>query len=319
MVYYPFIEVDIQNENSPQTQQILLVGSNKKVLEIGPATGYVTKELQKRGCRVTCIESNQKMALIAKKFCEEMIIENVEQMNLSMILGKKKFDVILLGEILEHLIEPEKVLKKLTKFLKTSGYVVATIPNIAHGSVRLSLLMGKFEYVSSGLLDRTHLRFFTKRSMEKMFRNAGLEIIKVKSIKNDIFSVPNIKLRQEFPEVLIYSLRKDPEAEIYEFIVKAKPIQGKLSSITRKPEINPIDILRENIVKDEIMESELKKRRLKITKLQQENMKLKKEIKLIRSSFTWMVLSKFSYLVNELMPLGTKRRKYFDLWINRLK
>ena len=302
MVHYPFIEIDLQNEDNPQTQQVLLVGFNKTVLEVGAATGYVTKELKKRGCRVTCIESDHKMALIAKRFCEEIIVEDVEEIDLGEVLGRKKFDVVLLGSILEHLREPEKVLKKLIKLLKPSGYVVATIPNIAHGSVRLSLLTGKFEYRSNGLLDRTHLRFFTRESMERMFRNVGLDIVEIRELKLDIFSAPNIKLKQDFPEVLVYSIRQDPEATVYEFVVKAKLLQGKTPSIIRKPKINPIDVLSEKILRGKAMEYELEKKESKITSLLQENMKLKNEINLIKSSLTWRALKKFSYLVDKLLP-----------------
>jgi len=302
MVHYPFIEIDLQNEDNPQTQQVLLVGFNKTVLEVGAATGYVTKELKKRGCRVTCIESDHKMALIAKRFCEEIIVEDVEEIDLGEVLSRKKFDVVLLGSILEHLREPEKVLKKLIKLLKPSGYVVATIPNIAHGSVRLSLLTGKFEYRSNGLLDRTHLRFFTRESMERMFRNVGLDIVEIRELKLDIFSAPNIKLKQDFPEVLVYSIRQDPEATVYEFVVKAKLLQGKTPSIIRKPKINPIDVLSEKILRGKAMEYELEKKESKITSLLQENMKLKNEINLIKSSLTWRALKKFSYLVDKLLP-----------------
>src|SRR3990172_3763433 len=118
-------QVDLSNRGTQPTQLILLVGRNKRVLEVGPATGYITRVLQERGCRVTAVEKDPSAAAAAASSCERVIGGGVEA----------------------------------AKVLRGGGYVVASVPNVAHGSVRLALLDGAFPYTERGLLDYTHLRF----------------------------------------------------------------------------------------------------------------------------------------------------------------
>jgi 2-polyprenyl-3-methyl-5-hydroxy-6-metoxy-1,4-benzoquinol methylase len=87
------------------------------------------------------------------------------------------FNTIVCADVLEHLIFPEKVLHFLVRdFLKNDGQVIISLPNIAHFSTRLSLLLGKFEYRESGILDKTHLHLYTQKSARKMIELCGLAI-----------------------------------------------------------------------------------------------------------------------------------------------
>src|SRR5881396_3893714 len=158
-------QIDLSQKNTSHAQLIRLTGRNKDVLEVGPATGYVTKLLQQRGCRVWCVEIDPDAAKIAAEFCQQMVVDNVETMDLKSTFPQQRFDVVTFGDVLEHLIDPLGVLVRVKEVLKPGGYVVASVPNIAHGSIRLSLLAGRFDYLEKGLLDRTHLRFFTMESL----------------------------------------------------------------------------------------------------------------------------------------------------------
>lgn len=86
------------------------------------------------------------------------------------------FDYIILGDILEHLVEPEKLLKCLKSHLSDKGVIIASIPNILHFSAIGEILKGSFEYTDAGVLDRTHLRFFTLYNCIMMLQNCGYEI-----------------------------------------------------------------------------------------------------------------------------------------------
>lgn len=205
------------------TKLIRLVGTHKKVLEYGCATGYMSKVLKEQfACEVTGIELNREAAEKAKEFCSQVIVGDVENLDLSGLLEPNSFDVIIFADVLEHLSEPWTVLEKVARFLKNNGYVLASIPNIAHASVIVELLNGKFDYKPLGLLDDTHLRFFTKESICRLFEKCGYVIGLIDRVtippqqtefKTNMESIPG--------EVSDYMYRSNKEVETYQFIVKA--------------------------------------------------------------------------------------------------
>ena len=109
----------------------------------------------------------------AKKYCEKIIVGNIENEE-TILKIKDRYDVIVLGDIIEHLFDPWKLLTKLKNFLEDDGYMVLSMPNIAHWSVRWNLFKGIFEYHDKGILDRTHLRFFTLKTAKRLIKQASL-------------------------------------------------------------------------------------------------------------------------------------------------
>lgn len=93
-------------------------------------------------------------------------------------LAEDKFDLILCLDVLEHLYDPWKILRDLEAMLKEDGLILASIPNVQHWSILAKLLSGKWQYTEAGLMDQTHIRFFTKKSIQDLFDQANLEIIK---------------------------------------------------------------------------------------------------------------------------------------------
>ncbi len=131
--------------------------------------------LVKHGCDVTGVEIDAVAAAKAKKICSRVIVGNIESETVaSQISGP--FNVIILGDILEHLVEPELVLEQTKKWITKDGYLILSVPNVAHWTMRLSLLLGKFEYKTLGLLDRTHLHFFTWTYLNFILRKKNYSI-----------------------------------------------------------------------------------------------------------------------------------------------
>lgn len=145
-----------------------------EVLEVGTATGYLTSELVKLGCAVTGIEQDAQMAEIARPYCRNMCVENIEEMEFSR-LGL--YDAIVFGDVIEHLRNPRAVLEKLSGLLKPGGKILISIPNVANIWVRLNLLFGRFDYSRVGILDETHLRFFTLKTAKQLVVDSGLDVI----------------------------------------------------------------------------------------------------------------------------------------------
>ena len=217
------LQIDV-NSDSPQAKVVRLVGERKRVLELGCATGYMSRVLQERGCSVVAFEIDPGMAERAAVFCERVIVGDIEQLDLALELGEDRFDVVVAGDFLEHLKDPLPLLQTLRNYLRPEGYVVASVPNIAHASVRLALLGGWFPYSELGLLDRTHLRFFTRETIEKLFEDAGFAVghIARQNVGIDLSEVPYD--RASIPDGLIESLSNDPDALTYQFIIVAYPM-----------------------------------------------------------------------------------------------
>lgn len=160
------------------------VGSNKKVLEIGCASGYMSKEFKKKGCVVTGIEINPEAAEEAKKHCQGVIIGDVEAQATIGELRNKEFGIIILADVLEHLRGPEVVLRNLIKFLEKKGKMIISVPNIGFLTNRLLHLSGRFDYTDWGIMDKTHWRFFTRDSILKLIEKSGLKVEKLDYVAN---------------------------------------------------------------------------------------------------------------------------------------
>ncbi|MGD1913462.1 MAG: methyltransferase domain-containing protein [Rivularia sp. (in: cyanobacteria)] len=231
---YPLLvnlsETDL-DENSSLKKMLRLIGDNKRVIDFGCATGYFAKLLSNRGCEVTGIEVNPKAAKIAKKYCEEVIIADLDFVSLADILSEKisaeKYDVAVFGDVLEHLRNPWKVLEETRSLLQPQGYVIASIPNIAHGAIRLALLQGKFEYKPLGILDNTHLRFFTRKTVEHLFEDSGYLIDVIEQTKLPIYSnsdlIPAIE-KNNFDKNITSEIERDEDADTLQFVVRGYPI-----------------------------------------------------------------------------------------------
>ncbi|HEV3474179.1 MAG TPA: glycosyltransferase [Actinomycetota bacterium] len=219
-------EVDLAKRNTSQTQIVLLTGRDKKVLDVGPATGYVARALRQRRCRVTGIEVDAEAAAAAARFCERMIVGDVEEVDFQELFGTERFDVVIFGDVLEHLRDPHAVLQRTAGILAPGGYVVASIPNITHGSVRLLLHRGEFRYTDRGILDRTHRWFFDRRGVEELFGESGYGIREWRRVLLEVFEPPEADLREEeFPPQLVEEITRAPEARTYQFVVRAQPVR----------------------------------------------------------------------------------------------
>ena len=148
-------------------------GRGRRILDVGAADGLLSGQLTERGWRVTGVEGDPALAQAGAAHCERMITANLNR-EIPEIQGP--FDAILYGDVLEHLIDPLRVLVELDRALAPDGFVIISVPNIAHLYIRLLLLLGRFDYLDRGILDNTHLRFFTERSLRTLIADAGLVI-----------------------------------------------------------------------------------------------------------------------------------------------
>ena len=154
-----------------------LTGRNHDVLDVGCGEGFFAAEIVKQGNRVTGIDALPQAS-------ETPALVNYYSADLNEGLGGvieqlqgKRFDRILMLDILEHLQRPERILQQCHEMLAKDGQIVVSVPNIANISVRLLLLLGKFDYTERGILDRTHVRFFTRKTAKRFLTKAGYKIV----------------------------------------------------------------------------------------------------------------------------------------------
>jgi 2-polyprenyl-3-methyl-5-hydroxy-6-metoxy-1,4-benzoquinol methylase len=213
-------DIDLDNLNDSHTLVVRMVGEDKKVLELGCAEGSTTRVLRQRGCRVTGVEMDPTAAEIAAEFAERVIVDNLDTMNFAAALGRERFDVIVAADVLEHLSDPVRCLRACVALLSAGGEVVLSIPNVAHADVRLALLDGQFEYSEWGLLDNTHLRFFTRDSLLDFLDDCDLAELEVRRVTRPLGGTEIAPALDRFPR-LVEQLALDPESQTYQFVLRA--------------------------------------------------------------------------------------------------
>ena len=167
---------------SPWSSHSLIAGFLKKlpaqsrVLDIGTASGTLARMCQGHSLRLFGVEPNPNWARLASPLYEKLFIGSIQDADEEFLAG---YDVVVLGDVLEHLPVPEVVLQKLVRLQPSGTRFMISVPNIANLWIRLSLLAGKFDYTDRGILDRTHLRFFTRKTLLAMLKTNGLEIISI--------------------------------------------------------------------------------------------------------------------------------------------
>lgn len=192
-------------------QSVSLIPENSKILEIGCATGFMGEYLIKnKKCHVTGVEIGRQESKEAKKRLNRVIEGDIENDTIFELIHDK-FDVIFASAVIEHLKNPWKILKSLKKYLKKDGILIVTTSNIAHWSMRLQLLKGKFEYEKYGILDDTHLRFFSIETFKKLIEDSGYRI--------DYFSIDSVG--GGLPKISKFLGKFFPGLFAYQMLIKA--------------------------------------------------------------------------------------------------
>jgi 2-polyprenyl-3-methyl-5-hydroxy-6-metoxy-1,4-benzoquinol methylase len=236
-------DVDPDAENNCHSFALSFIGFNKSVLEVGCSSGYLTKVLTERGCNVVGIELDPEAAEVAEQWAERVVVGNIDEGDVWNYVKDEAFDVVVLGDVLEHLRDPLASLRQAVRKLKPTGFVVTSLPNIAHGDVRIALLQGKFRYSESGLLDRTHVQFFTLETAHELLSKAGLVVVDTKRVVMPLFQSELGVKRSEVNHEILDELHADPEVESYQFVMKSvrdngsqalEELSGRVTELTAR-------------------------------------------------------------------------------------
>lgn len=213
-------QLDMETENS---NSVILknIKPKSKVLEIGCAHGRMTKYLKEElECKVTIVELNQEAGKTAAQWAEKSFLgEDIENESLFYKFSRNadKFDYIIFADVLEHLQNPDKV---LNKFKNIANEIWISIPNIGHNAVMIDLWNNLFTYRESGLLDKTHLRFFTYYSLKQMVEQCGLKIVKEINLINVVENTEFNNNYSKVPPTVEILLKRREYGEVYQFVWK---------------------------------------------------------------------------------------------------
>jgi 2-polyprenyl-3-methyl-5-hydroxy-6-metoxy-1,4-benzoquinol methylase len=221
-----------KDKNNPWFKLMRWMPEGQRVLDVGCASGYFGEKLMaSRGDKVWGLELDPGDAELARKRGYEQVwVGDLDSFDWSQLDGLT-FDAIVFVDVLEHIKDPLGCLKAVSMHLAKGGAVYCSIPNIANITVRTELMEGNFDYEPTGILDSTHIRFFTKKTVFTTFGAAGLEITNLDATTNvDDYSEGHIKAHlaklgleatTKFDKLLA-----SPEARTFQFIVEAKKAGG---------------------------------------------------------------------------------------------
>lgn len=219
--------IDRSLENYTANKLLKHIPVASRVLDVGCSTGYLCRIMQTEfQCQVTGIELSAEAAQKAQPFCDKVLVGDVEHLDLGKALGAKTFDVIVFADILEHLKYPAKVLRQCRLLLKEDGFILVSVPNFGYKGVLHSLFSGKLEKRSHGIMDDTHRQFYTLDALLGLLGRGSFLLVDldrtVKALEDSEFLADKLTV---FPEIC-EAIEEGPEADTYQFIVKARPVDG---------------------------------------------------------------------------------------------
>lgn len=208
----------LRDNANPLNRIVEIIPENSRVLDIGAGSGILALLLRKQKSRVwLCgIEPNTSAAELARPNYDVFHIGFAQSFENEISSGD--FDFIVLADVLEHLNDPLEFLQWLNRIIGEQTKFILSVPNIAFGSVRLSLLNGSFNYVDSGILERTHLRFFTLSTLSELIEKSGLHIEDLSFLCRDFLSTEAIT-SGHLAFFSYLKLLRDPLASTYQFLL----------------------------------------------------------------------------------------------------
>lgn len=217
--------IDLQDLENVHTLAVLAVPPGSRVLDLGAADGAVACALRDRGCQVTAIERDAEgvAALIARGLTT--IQADLDTLAADAV-PPAAFDVVLMLDVLEHLVDPGALLARTRAWLAPGGRALLSVPNVTHGAVRLSLLQGRFPRTDVGLLDRTHLHFFDQDSLQALVTDAGFGVLDLLTVERGLEETELEPPAAGVPAGVLEAVAGDPLSRVYQFVVIAAPSAG---------------------------------------------------------------------------------------------
>lgn len=333
---YNTVEFVNENEESSHAKVVKAIKNSTKVLDIGCSNGLVGEYLFKnKKCEMYgCDIDENSLNICKKRNCYKKIfkIDLNDAKQFEKYIKEETFDYIIMADVLEHLINPEQAIVEISKYLKNDGELLVSVPNISHGDIILNLINEKFNYSKIGLLDDTHLRFFTKQSFIDFIQNINnnnnlnfeCELI-------DRVVIKDIESHKKNKNII--DLIKFEDFDVLQYIFKLRKRNEFVYNNDNNTNSN-IDMIIKRINEKKVMNYEQlnyeKKKNYilseKINKLTEENINLKKHLNFqieekekIKSNYNHKIYKIASIIRNVLMKILPYNSMVYKLVFNVCK
>lgn len=216
------------DRDSAAERVVRIIGANRRVLELGAGPGTITRLLAgQSNCRVTALEIDAAAVQQLASYCERACQADLNDAHWpDAISDAGSFDAVTATDVLEHLYDPLAVLKAMKGFLNGTGSIVVSIPHVGHSVIHACLLDEDFEYRDIGLLDRTHIRFFGIRNIQRLFEDAGLKIVHAEFVVREPEHTEFARRWAALPEETRRVLAQNPFGSVYQVVVQAVPAEA---------------------------------------------------------------------------------------------
>jgi 2-polyprenyl-3-methyl-5-hydroxy-6-metoxy-1,4-benzoquinol methylase len=209
-----------------------LAGRDQDLLDIGCGEGFLAERIAAHGNRIVGIDLLP-VPRMRHAFADYISADISHGLgDVLPALGGRRFDKILLMDVLEHLEQPETLLTQCRGLLKPGGTILVSVPNVANVTVRLGLLFGRFEYQPRGILDATHLRFFTRKSIRRMIEAAGWDVVREEATVMPVELALGVSatnpVMKAINRILRLFTRAMPGLMSYQIVVLARPVDSYL-------------------------------------------------------------------------------------------
>lgn len=207
------------------------VEGHHRVLEVGCSAGHVSAALKERGHYVYGIEIDPVSAATARTIADMVKVADLDRESITTVVGQRGFDALIVGDVLEHLRDPVNTLREALTLLAPDAVVALSLPHVGFHDVRTALLEGEWTYRATGLLDETHLRFFTRRSVFALAHDAGLVVTDFCRI-HKAPGTSNVAPEQPVLSTLVDEyLALDPNSTTYQFVARLERPGGTTTAV----------------------------------------------------------------------------------------
>jgi GT2 family glycosyltransferase/2-polyprenyl-3-methyl-5-hydroxy-6-metoxy-1,4-benzoquinol methylase len=200
------------------------VPERARVLDLGIGSGALGRQLREQlGCELDGVTINAEERSVAAQWYQRIELLDLDQPGWDRGLQDQAYDVVVCADVLEHLQRPERVLAACRRLLRPEGVLLVSIPNVAYAGLVADLMHGNFEYGNEGLMDRTHLRFFTRSSFQRLLASQGWSVERVETIDQPLHETEFTLAFDALPPSVARHLLALPDANAYQLVFVARP------------------------------------------------------------------------------------------------